>query len=46
MMFESMFNIHTPQIVVIIAVDDEPNPQVFKLKRNEHINKVLELLLG
>jgi hypothetical protein len=42
MMFESMYKIHVPKIVILIAVDDEP-PQVFELERAEYVNRVIEL---
>lgn len=42
MMFEHMYKIYTPKIVIIIAVDNEP-PQVFELERADYVNKVLEI---
>lgn len=42
MMFECMYKIHTPTIVIIIAVDNEP-VQVFELERAKYVNRVLEI---
>lgn len=44
MMFERMYSIAVPQIVIIITVDDEPECQQFVLKRNDYVNRALELL--
>lgn len=44
MMFERMYSIAVPQIAIIIAVDDEPECQQFVLKRNDYVNRALELL--
>ena len=43
MMFEWIYKISVPQIVIIIAVDDEKTPQVFRLERSQYINRVLEV---
>ena len=43
MMFEWIYKISVPQIVIIIAVDDEITPQVFRLERSQYINRVLEV---
>jgi genome maintenance exonuclease 1 len=43
MMFEWIYRIAVPQIVIIITVDDEKTPQVFKLERSQYVNRVLEL---
>lgn len=42
MMFEHMYKIHTPKIVIIIAVDNEA-PQVFELDRADYVDRVLEV---
>ena len=44
MMFERMYSIAVPQIVIIITVDDEPDCQQFVLKRSDYVNRALELL--
>ena len=43
MMFESLYKIQIPQIVILIAVDHEKEPQEFKLNRGDFVNKVLEI---
>lgn len=43
MMFEWIYRIAVPQIIIIITVDDEKTPQVFKLERSQYVNRVLEL---
>ena len=43
MMFEWIYKIAVPQIVIIITVDDEKTPQVFKLERSQYVNRVLEI---
>ena len=43
MMFEWIYKIAVPQIVIVITVDDEIAPQVFKLERSQYVNRVLEL---
>ena len=43
MMFEWIYKIAVPQIVIIIAVDNEKAPQVFKLERKQFVNRVLEI---
>lgn len=42
MMFESLYKIKIPQIVIMIAVDDE-KPQVFIKDRGLYVNKVIEI---
>lgn len=42
LMFERMYKIHTPKIVIIIAVDNEA-PQVFELDRADYVDRVLEV---
>ena len=43
-MFEEMYGIKIPNIVIIVGVDDEL-PQVFKKKRKDYIEKLVELRL-
>ena len=43
MMFEWIYKIAVPQIVIIITVDNEKTPQVFKLERSQYVNRVLEI---
>jgi len=43
MMFEWMYKIKVPQIVIIIAVDDEPVPQIFVKERAKYTNRVFEI---
>lgn len=43
LMFESLYKIKIPQIVIIIAVDHEKDPQLFKLDRSNYVNRVLEI---
>lgn len=43
MMFEWTYRIAVPQIVIIIAVDNEKTPQVFKLERSQFVNRALEI---
>jgi ATP-dependent exoDNAse (exonuclease V) beta subunit len=43
MMFEWTYRIAVPQIVIIITVDNEKAPQVFRLERSQFVNKVLEI---
>ena len=42
MMFEHMYKIHTPKIVILIAVDNDA-PQVFELDRADYVDRVLEV---
>lgn len=46
MMFEYMFNIPVPQIVIIITVDHERSAQTFVLDRSLYVNRVLEVFLN
>lgn len=46
MMFEWTYRIAVPQIVIIITVDNEITPQVFKLERSQFVNRVLEIFTG
>jgi hypothetical protein len=43
MMFEWNYRVSVPQIVIIITVDNESAPQVFKLERAQFVNRVLEI---
>ncbi len=45
MMFERMYNISIPQIVIIMAVDDEPIPLIFVKKRNNYVKEVLDIFV-
>lgn len=44
MMFERMYSIAVPQIVIIITVDDEPVCQQFIMNRADFVNRALEVL--
>jgi len=44
-MFEELFNIKVPNIVIIIGVDHE-QPQIFKKKRKEYIKPLVNLRLS
>ena len=46
MMFESIYKISVPQIVIMITVDDEMHPQTFVRERAQYVNRVIELLVG
>ena len=41
-MYEELFGISVPRTVIIISVDDE-EPQVFKQKRDEHVDELLAM---
>lgn len=43
MMFESLYKIKIPQIVIIIAIDHEKEAQIFQLNRSNYVNRVLEV---
>lgn len=43
MMFEWTYKIAVPQIAIIITVDNEKTPQVFKLERSQFVNRVIEV---
>lgn len=45
MMFESIYKIKIPQIVIMIAVDHE-EPQVFIKDRSKYVDRVLEIFTG
>ena len=42
LMFEDMTNIKIANIVIIISVDHEPEPQVFEVNRKDYIDSLLE----
>jgi len=44
MMFERMYSIAVPQIVIVITVDDEPAAQLFVENRADYVNRALEIL--
>lgn len=46
MMFERMYSIAVPQIVIVITVDDEITPQTFVMERSKFVNRALEVLLS
>ena len=43
LMFEELYGINVPQIVIIITVEDTNNAQVFVKKRAHYINRVKEI---
>jgi len=43
MMFERLYSISVPQIVIILTVDNEKTPQTFVMERSRYVNKVIEL---
>lgn len=45
MMFEALYKIKVPQIVIIITVDHEKSAQIFKRNRADYVDKVIELLI-
>lgn len=44
MMFERLYSIAVPQIVIVVTVDDEPVCQEFVVNRSDYVNRVLEVL--
>ncbi len=46
MMFERIYSISVPQIVIVITVDDELEAQKFVMERSQYVNKVIELFTG
>lgn len=44
MMFEALYKISVPQIVIMITVDHELRPQTFVRERAQYVNRVIELL--
>jgi genome maintenance exonuclease 1 len=43
MMFERIYSISVPQIVIILTVDNERTPQTFVMERSRYVNRVIEL---
>lgn len=43
MMFERIYHISVPQIVIILTVDNEKTPQTFVMERSNYVNRVIEL---
>ena len=43
MMFERLYSISVPQIVIILTVDNEKTPQTFVMERSQYVNRVIEL---
>ena len=43
MMFERIYSISVPQIVIILTVDNEKTPQTFVMERSKYVNRVIEL---
>lgn len=46
MMFERMYSIKIPRIVIVITVDNEPVSQTFVMERGQFVNRVLEVILS
>lgn len=44
MMFERLYAISVPQIVIVITVDDEPIAQTFVKNRADYVNRAIEIL--
>jgi genome maintenance exonuclease 1 len=44
MMFERLYSISVPQIVILITVDDEVAPQTFVMERSKYVDRAIELL--
>lgn len=44
MMFERLYAIAVPQIVIVVTVDDEPKAQTFVKDRSEFVNRAIEVL--
>ena len=44
MMFERLYSIAVPQIVIIITVDDDPVCQKFIMNRADYVNRAIEVL--
>lgn len=45
LMVEERYGIEVPQIVIIIMVDDAPEPLVFKKQKSQYINRVREIFI-
>ena len=46
MMFERIYAISVPKIVIIITVDNEKTPQTFVMERSQFVNRSIEVLLS
>lgn len=46
MMFERLYKVEVPQIVIIITVEDESQPQVFIKNRSDYVERVIEVFTG
>ncbi len=46
MMFERIYAISVPRIVIIITVDNEKTPQTFVMERSQFVNRSIEVLLS
>ena len=44
MMFERLYAIAVPQIVIVVTVDDEPKAQTFVKNRSDYVNRAIEVL--
>lgn len=44
MMFERIYAIGIPQIVIVVTVDDEITPQTFVMQRSQFVNRAIEVL--
>jgi genome maintenance exonuclease 1 len=44
MMFERLYSISVPQVVIIITVDDEISPQIFVKERANYVDRAIEVL--
>lgn len=44
MMFERIYSIAVPQIVIVLTVDDEMDAQIFIKDRSEYVNRAIEVL--
>lgn len=44
MMFERIYAIAVPKIVIVITVDDEITPQTFVMERSQFVNRAIEVL--
>ncbi|CAB4162948.1 PD-(D/E)XK nuclease superfamily [uncultured Caudovirales phage] len=45
MMFEWIYKIAVPQIVIIITVDDEKTPQTFVMERSKYVDRTLAMFM-
>jgi hypothetical protein len=43
MMFERMYNLSVPQIVIIMTIDNEPIAKIFNKSRNQYVKDVLDI---